>query len=106
MALLLFFQIFLYYFPIIDSQITLDFKRKWSGDFTTEKNIISNLLINDLITKIKIGTPPQEGYLSLNFKDYSTYISVQNCSTETPKFDEKKSTSYSLITNKNIYYSI
>ena len=104
MAILLFFQFFLYYFPIIDSQITLDFKRKWSGDFTTEKNIISNLLINDLITKIKIGTPPQEGYLSLNFKDYSTYISVQNCSTETPKFNEKKSTSYSLITNKNTYY--
>ena len=35
-------SIFLILFSNIDSQIKLDFKRKWSGDFRTEKNILSN----------------------------------------------------------------
>ena len=81
----------------VNSEITLQFKRRWSTDFSNENNTILNLQTNDLITKIKLGTPSQEGYLSLNFKDYSTYISVSNCSTETPKFNEKSSSSYSII---------
>ena len=88
----------------INSEITLQFKRRWSTDFSNEKNILLNLQRNDIITKVKLGTPLQEGYLSLNFKDYSTYISVSNCSTETPKFNEKSSSSYSIIKEKDIYY--
>ena len=88
----------------VNSEITLQFKRRWSTDFSNENNTILNLQTNDLITKIKLGTPSQEGYLSLNFKDYSTYISVSNCSTETPKFNEKHSSSYSIIKGKNTYY--
>ena len=88
----------------INSEITLQFKRRWSTDFSNEKNILLNLQRNDVITKVKLGTPLQEGYLSLNFKDYSTYISVSNCSTETPKFNEKSSSSYSIIKEKDIYF--
>ena len=47
----------------INSEITLQFKRRWSTDFSNEKNILLNLQRNDIITKVKLGTPLQEGYL-------------------------------------------
>ena len=100
----LYFFFFLSIINKINSEITLQFKRRWSTDFSNEKNILLNLQRNDIITKVKLGTPLQEGYLSLNFKDYSTYISVSNCSTETPKFNEKSSSSYSIIKEKDIYF--
>ena len=100
----LYFFFILFIFINVNSEIILQFKRRWSTDFSNENNIILNLQRNDIITKIKLGTPLQEGYLSLNFKDYSTYISVSNCSTETPKFNEKSSSSYSIIKGKNTYY--
>ena len=88
----------------ISSEIIIQFKRKWSNDFSNEKKIINNLMINDLITKIKIGTPPQEINLSLHFKDFITYILGNECITECPKFNEKNSKTH-LIIKKNIIYS-
>ena len=88
----------------ISSEIKIQFKRKWINDFSNEKKIINNLMINDLITKIKIGTPPQEINLSLHFKDFITYILGNECITECPKFNEKNSKTH-LIIKKNIIYS-
>ena len=99
--------LFLYFllFPIkIHNYISLEFTRKFHLNFSSEKNVIENLITNDLITKLKIGTPFQEGFLSLQFKEFSTYISSNNCTTLTPKFQQEKSTSYKIIKEKDNYF--
>ena len=75
------------------SQIIIPFERNFL--FKNETFNLENLLYNDLVINISIGSEKQKIPLSLRFFEYPTFIIGKNNSEKLPYFDEEKSITFS-----------
>ena len=81
----------------------MKFERNFTKELTSQ-NIINNLFINDIFTKIKIGNPLQEIPVSIKFENYPFYIlSNKTRLKNNILYYEKNSSSYQNLSNEEIY---
>ena len=99
------FIILFFFINIISKQIILDLKyyKKFSNEFSFENNII----LNDLITDIFIGTNYQKLTFSVRTNEYSTVLIGNNCEILHPenqiKYNQELSKDFKQITHEIIY---
>ena len=99
------FIILFFFIDIILKQIILDLKyyKKFSNEFSFENNII----LNDLITYIFIGSNYQKLTFSVRTNEYSTLLIGNNCEILYPelqiKYNQELSKDFKQITHEIIY---
>ena len=99
------FIILFFFIDIILKQIILDLKyyKKFSNEFSFENNII----LNDLITDIFIGSNYQKLTFSVRTNEYSTLLIGNNCEILYPeiqiKYKQELSKDFKQITHEIIY---
>ena len=71
------------------SQIIIPFERNFL--YKNETFNIENLIYNDLVINISIGSEKQKIPLSLRFFEYSTFIIGKNNTEKLPYLNEEKS---------------
>ena len=99
------FIILFFFIDIISKQIILDLKyyKKFSNEFSFENNII----LNDLITDVFIGSNYQKLTFSVRTNEYSTLLIGNNCEILYPelqiKYNQELSKDFKQITHEIIY---
>ena len=83
--------------------LKLTFQRNLTG--ITNDNIMEKLFINDIYTKIKIGSESEEIPLSFKLNTYPFFITSSDIqSSQFKSFDYKKSTTFKYISDKEIIF--
>ena len=97
------FILFFLFITINNAQIKLKFKR-----YYPKKEIYFNsIIINDILTEIKLGTPSQNLTLSIRMLEYPTFVlntSANSTVKNTNKFSEKNSSTFIELRDYSIIY--
>ena len=103
-TLLLFLHIFNLF---VSSEIVIPFYSKLSEipPELTPRDFMKYLTSNELYTKVKIGTPPQELDFLLDFENYNTYvIKYESVEKRYPRFNDNNSSTFEKLGGK-VYFS-
>jgi len=108
--MILLYRIFVLYFSLIElynsSEIVIPFISKISEipDNQTPEEFMRSLSFNQLYSKIKIGTPPQNLDLLLDFETYNTYIiKYEDKDKRFPRFFHNKSSTFTYLGKKEYF---
>ena len=108
--MILLYRIFVLYFSLIElynfSEIVIPFISKISEipDNQTPEEFMRSLSFNQLYSKIKIGTPPQNLDLLLDFETYNTYIiKYEDKDKRFPRFFDNKSSTFTYLGKKEYF---
>ena len=99
---------FLYLFKFFNSsEIVIPFHSKLSEipPDLTPHDFMNYLTSNELYSKVKIGTPPQEFDFLIDFENYNTFvINDEKSSPKVPRFHDNISSTFTYLSSK-LYFS-